>query len=139
MSIAGAIHGRAQPQLEGHGLRLSAFNLADLQAILEGDRDPETAHRFGWAPQDASAEKVRAHIALCAERWAEGERATWAMRRADRSAALGHVELNLVDHGRAKISDSTYPSARGRGRADAPSTLPASSASSSSGWRASRS
>ena len=36
MSIAGAIHGRAQPQLEGHGLRLSAFNLADLQAILEG-------------------------------------------------------------------------------------------------------
>ena len=117
MSVSNPIHSRPQPKLEGHGLCLSAFTPADVPAILEGDRDPETARRLGWAPRDASAKKVRAFIALSGRRWAEGDRVTWAVRLADRPAALGHVELNIVDEGRAKISYSTYPSARGRGLA----------------------
>lgn len=117
MSVAGPIHSRPQPRLGGHGLCLSAFTPADVPAILGGDRDPETARRLGWASQDSSAEKVRAHIAECERRWAKGDRVAWAVRLAGRPAALGHVELNIVDEGGAKMSYSTYPSARGRGLA----------------------
>lgn len=39
------------------------------------------------------------------------------MREAGRPAALGHVELNLGKEGRARVSYSTYPLARGRGLA----------------------
>ena len=112
-----SIHSRAQPPLHGHGLWLSAFTLADVPAMLTGDRDPETSRRFGWAPADASADKVRAHVASCEQRWREGDRVAWAVREAGRPAALGHVELNLGPEGRAKISYSTYPHARGRGLA----------------------
>lgn len=111
------IYRRPQPLLEGHGLYLSVFTLADLRVVLEGDRDPETARRFGWVPEDASAEKVGGHIATCAQRWSKGERVTWAVRAAGSPAAMGHVELKLRDEGRARISYSTYPWARGRGLA----------------------
>ena len=115
---ANPIYRCPQPQLWGHGLYLSVFTFADLPRVLQGDRDSETARRFGWAREDTSAEKVGAFIATCAQRWSEGERASWAVRGAgDSLAALGHVELRLRDEGRARISYSTFPWARGRGLA----------------------
>ncbi len=56
---------------------LSPFTLADVAAVLAGDRDPETARRFGWSPEDASAEKVQAFVALCEERWHNADRVSW--------------------------------------------------------------
>ena len=132
MSVSKSIHSRPQPQLEGHGLCLSVFTLADLPAILEGDRDPETERRFGWAPEDASADKVHEYLALSERRWTEADRVAWAVRLVGRAAALGHVELNLVDHRRAKISYSTYPWARGGGLAARAGDLACVSATSGS-------
>ncbi len=96
---------------------LSPFTLADVAAVLAGDRDPETARRFGWSPEDASAEKVQAFVALCEERWHNADRVSWAVRRQNLTEAVGHAELNLGEEGRAKISYSTYPVERGRGLA----------------------
>lgn len=117
MGSVPSIHKRPQPSLYGHGLCLSAFALTDVPAILAGDRDPETARRLGWAPEDASAPKVQAFVALCQERWHNADRATWAVRQEQLPTALGSVELRLGDERRAKISYSTYPQARGRGLA----------------------
>jgi RimJ/RimL family protein N-acetyltransferase len=116
-STSTTIYSRAQPSLQGHGLFLSPFTPADVPAMLVGDRDPETARRLGWAPEDPSAEKAQAYVAQCAERWRNADRVPWAVREQEQSIALGHVELNMGNERRARVSFSTYPPARGRGLA----------------------
>ena len=70
----------AAPEIRAEGLVLCALEARDAQAMLENDRDPETAARFGWDPGDAALWRCERHVQRAAELWQSGAQLVFAVR-----------------------------------------------------------
>jgi RimJ/RimL family protein N-acetyltransferase len=104
------------PLVEGHGIVLCALEQRDADAILRNDRDPETAARFGWRPEQAELWRCERHIADAARWWRTGEQAVFAVRESAGGPLVGIVDLRPPGpDGRIQASWTTLPEHRGRG------------------------
>ena len=116
---------RTAPVVQGDGIVLCALEPRDTPAMLENDRDSETAARFGWDPGAAALWRCEAAIERAADLWRTGEGLTFAVREASGGPLLGIVDAQMREHppgaetgDRAvELSWTTMPGARGRGTA----------------------
>ena len=105
----------ALPAPLGNGVvTLDSFTLADVDAIVAGDRDAEHRRWFDFA-RDTTPQIARAAVLLWEEDARRGRRFAFAVRDAETRALLGGCELRLRAEGRANISYWTYREHRGRG------------------------
>jgi RimJ/RimL family protein N-acetyltransferase/2-polyprenyl-3-methyl-5-hydroxy-6-metoxy-1,4-benzoquinol methylase len=104
------------PTVEDDGIVLCALEERDAEAILRNDRDPETAARFGWRPDDAELWRCERHVADAARWWRTGERAVFAVRESADGPLVGIVEARGPASGEAiRASWTTLPEHRRRG------------------------
>jgi len=91
--------------------------------MLENDRDPETAARFGWDPGDAALWRCEQTIEQAAAMWRTGERVVFAVRESAGGPLAGIVDAQIrprppgAEQGgpAVELSWTTLPAARGRG------------------------
>ena len=115
-------HARA-PEIPGAGIVLCPLEPRDAPAMLENDRDPETAARFEWAPKDAALWRCEQHIERAAELWRTGEQLIFAVRESAGGPLVGIVDAKMRDHPpgaeqgeqAVELSWTTVPGARRRG------------------------
>ena len=103
---------------------LRATSAADLPAIVEQSRDPETIRWASSVPTPPGGYSIRdaeRFFALIRAGWTEGRRLTWTVEaeRAGLRQFCGTVTLRLEDHGWAEIGFGLHPGARGRSRMSA--------------------
>ena len=98
---------------------LRATSAADLPAIVEQSRDPETIRWTSSVPNPPGGYSMRDaeyFFAQIRTGWTEGRRLTWTVE-SERDGVrqhCGNVSLNLAEHGWAEIGFALHPSARGR-------------------------
>lgn len=114
--------------MAGGGIVLCALEPRDAPAMLENDRDPETAARFEWDPSAPQLARCQRYVDEAAGLWRTGERMVFAVRESPGGPLLGIVDAQLRDHppgapdgpGPAvELSWTTVPAERGRGIATA--------------------
>ena len=111
------------PALHGEGVILCALEMRDAPAMLEGDRDPETAARFGWDPKDALLRRCEQYVERSAAMWRWGEQLVFAVRESMGGPLFGIVDARMRDHPpgaeggdpAVELSWMTLPAYRGRG------------------------
>lgn len=103
------------PVVHGDGVVLCALEPRDVPAMLENDRDPETAARFGWDPDEAAIWRCRRHVEQAAVMWRTGEQLVFAVRESDGGPLAGIVDAQMRDGHKVELSWTTVPAARGRG------------------------
>jgi RimJ/RimL family protein N-acetyltransferase len=111
------------PEVPGDGVVLCPLEPRDAPAMLENDRDPETAARFEWAPTDAALWRCEQHIERAAELWQAGQELIFAVRESADGPLVGIVDAKLRDlppgaeqgEPAVELSWTTVPAARGRG------------------------
>ena len=123
---------KAAPTVYGDHVVLCALEPRDAPAMLENDRDPETAARFGWDPAEAALWRSERYVEQAAAMWRSGERLVFAVRKSPGGPLAGIVDARLRDRPpgarrgdpAVELSWATIPLARGRGIAtDAVRTL----------------
>jgi RimJ/RimL family protein N-acetyltransferase len=113
----------AAPAVHGDRVILCALEPRDVAAMLENDRDPETAARFGWDPPDAAAWRCARHVQRAAGMWRTGEQLVFAVRESADGPLVGIVDARMRDRPpgseggdpAVELSWTTVPAARGRG------------------------
>ena len=100
------------------GVRLRAINTADLPAIVEQCRDPETIR---WAPVPTPAEGYQLRdaeefLAFIAAGWSSGQRLGWGIeaQRGSERGFCGSIVLHLEGDGLGEVGFGLHPKARGR-------------------------
>ena len=101
------------------GVTLRATSAADLPAIVEQSRDPETIRWTCSVPNPPGGYSMRdaeEFFARIRAGWTEGRRLTWTVEaeRDDVRQHCGNVSLNVADPGWAEIGFGLHPGARGR-------------------------
>ncbi|MCU1692738.1 MAG: family N-acetyltransferase [Frankiales bacterium] len=99
--------------LEGDGLRLRRWRGDDVEALVRGCSDPDTAR---WTPVPVPYGEAEAHAFLEQEqqRWAEGVAAPLAVEQDGQVAGLLVLIPEPRDPGRAELGWWVTPSARGQ-------------------------
>src|SRR4051794_13068593 len=113
----------AAPVVAGDRVILCALEPRDAPAMLESDRDPETAARFGWDPAEAALWRCERTVEEAAATWRTGERVVFAVRESAGGPLAGIVDAQMrlrppgADDGgpAVELSWTTVPAARGRG------------------------
>jgi [ribosomal protein S5]-alanine N-acetyltransferase len=100
------------------GIRLRAINTADLPAMVEQCRDPETI-RWTAVPTPAEGYQLRdaeEFMALITDGWTSGQRLGWAIeaQRGLGRGFCGSIVLHLEGDGVAEVGFGLHPEARGR-------------------------
>jgi RimJ/RimL family protein N-acetyltransferase/SAM-dependent methyltransferase len=104
------------PTVEHDGIVLCGLEPRDAEAMLGNDRDPETAARFGWRPEEAGRWRCERHIADAARWWRTGEQAVFAVRESADGPLVGIVDVRAPGpDGAIRASWTTLPGQRGRG------------------------
>jgi RimJ/RimL family protein N-acetyltransferase len=103
---------RAQPVLEGDGLRLRPFVPADVGGLVEAYGHPSIQQWHGWS---LTRDEAQAWVVRSGELWSSERGANWAIE-VDGSFA-GRVGLRTVDlfEGVAEAAYWVLPPFRGRG------------------------
>jgi RimJ/RimL family protein N-acetyltransferase len=113
----------AAPTVHGERVVLCELEPRDAPAMLESDRDPETAARFGWDPAEAALWRCERYVEQAAAMWRSGERLVFAVRESPAGPLAGIVDAQLRDRPpgartgepAVELSWTTIPLARGRG------------------------
>ena len=100
------------------GIRLRAMSSADLPAIVEQCRDPETI-RWAPVPTPAAGYQLRdaeEFLALVAAGWTSGQRLGWAIeaQRGSERRFCGSSVLHLEGNGMGEVGFGLHPGARRR-------------------------
>ena len=103
------------PVVHGDGVVLCALEPRDAEAMLDNDRDLETAARFGWDPGEAAIRRCERHIEQAAVMWRTGEQLVFAVRESAGGPLAGIVDAQMRDGRDVELSWTTVPAARGRG------------------------
>jgi len=103
------------PVVHGVGVVLCALEPRDAPAMLDNDRDPETAARLGWDPNDAAIWRCERHVEQAAVMWRTGEQLVFAVRESAGGPLVGIVDAQMRDGRDVELSWTTLPAARGRG------------------------
>lgn len=105
-------HARTAPTLTDGVVVLREIGPADLPAIVEQSRDPETA-RWTTVPADYQVEDARSFLTAMRNEWESGARCAWAVERDGRFAGL--VSHRARGEAVVELSFAAHPDARGRG------------------------
>ncbi len=100
------------PVLRDRVVTLRPLSEADLPAVVEQSRDPETA-RWTTVPSPYGPEQAEAFLALTRDQWAGGERCTWVVEHEGRFCGL--VAVRARGDRVVEVSFAAHPAARGRG------------------------
>jgi len=106
------------PPLSDGAVTLRGFESVDVAALVEICQDPEIP-RWTGVPSPYSAQDARVWLARCADGWAAGTRASFAVVEAEGGRLLGTAGLMAIDWPRsaAEIGYMLAAPARGRGAA----------------------
>ncbi|MEP6632043.1 MAG: GNAT family N-acetyltransferase, partial [Lapillicoccus sp.] len=100
------------PTLTDGVVTLRALTLADLDAVVEQSRDPETA-RWTFVPEPYTDADGRDFIERSPQEWQDGVRCGWAIEHEGRFAGL--VSHQPRGGGAVEIAYAAHPAARGHG------------------------